>query len=198
MLMQIEVARRLGEGGPLAEELHADVNRLTALVDDLLMLARLDAGEGNEWPAPVESVAVRPVLERVAQTWSSERTRLQVQPGAKVSVSLGDGELERILTNLVGNAVRHARHVELSASQIDARVLITVTDDGPGIPPGDRERVFERFTRLSDARDRDSGGAGLGLPIVKELVRARGGTLRLGDGVSGGLRVDVELPAAPH
>jgi signal transduction histidine kinase len=70
---------------------------------------------------------------------------------------------------------------------------ITVTDDGPGIPAADRERVFDRFTRLDDARARDAGGSGLGLAIVRELVRRHGGTVTLGDAAPG-LRVDVRLP----
>jgi signal transduction histidine kinase len=72
--------------------------------------------------------------------------------------------------------------------------LITVTDDGPGIPAADRERVFDRFTRLDDARARDAGGSGLGLAIVRELTRRHGGTVSLGDAAPG-LRVDVRLPA---
>jgi signal transduction histidine kinase len=196
MRMQIDVARRLGEGGPLAEELHEDVTRLDGLVNDLLTLARLDAAESDGWPVPAGSVPVRPALERVAATWTSDRTRVRVQAGSPVTVTLGEGELDRILTNLVGNAARHADEIDLSASQQGGRVVIAVADDGPGIPAADRERVLERFTRLDDARDRDTGGAGLGLPIVKELVLARGGELRLGDVTGGGLRVDVELPSA--
>jgi signal transduction histidine kinase len=71
---------------------------------------------------------------------------------------------------------------------------ITVTDDGPGIPPADRERVFDRFTRLDDARARDGGGSGLGLAIVRELVRRHRGTVTLGDAAPG-LCVEVRLPA---
>ena len=196
MRMQIDVARRLGEGGPLAEELHEDVTRLDALVNDLLTLARLDAAESDGWPVPAGSVPVRPALERVAATWTSERSRVRVLSGSPVTVSLGDGELDRILTNLVGNSARHACVIDLAASDQGGGVVITVTDDGPGIPAADRERVFERFTRLDEGRDRDSGGAGLGLPIVKELVLARGGEVRLGDVAGGGLRVEVELPSA--
>ncbi|HET6938678.1 MAG TPA: ATP-binding protein [Nocardioides sp.] len=194
MRMEIDVARRLGEGGSLAEDLHEDVARLDALVDDLLMLARLDAVAG--WPVPGARVPVRPALHRVASACSSDRARVRVLPGEDVAVTVGEGELDRILTNLVGNATRHARRVDLSVARHQDRGVITVVDDGPGIPLADRERVFERFTRLDEARDRDSGGAGLGLAIVKELVRARGGELRLGDAEGGGLRVDVELPAA--
>ena len=78
---------------------------------------------------------------------------------------------------------------------------MTVVDDGPGIPAADRERVFGRFTRLDDARARDAGGAGLGLAIVRELVRRHGGTVRLDEAdprTGSGLRAEVRLPAAPE
>jgi signal transduction histidine kinase len=85
-------------------------------------------------------------------------------------------------------------------------VLLIVSDDGPGIPPAQRERVFERFARLDDARDRDAGGSGLGLAIVRELVARLGGTVTLADAGSAasprgdhpGLRVEVRLPRTPH
>jgi signal transduction histidine kinase len=103
-------------------------------------------------------------------------------------------DLYRIMTNLVDNAVRHARSaVWLAAEPRPEQVQITVTDDGPGIPEADRERVFRRFTRLDDARAVDDGGVGLGLAIVAELVRRHGGTVRLSD-AEPGLRVDVRLP----
>jgi signal transduction histidine kinase len=109
---------------------------------------------------------------------------------------LGESDaLHRILANLLDNAVRHAHSsVTLSAAARGEFVVITVTDDGPGIPVADRERVFERFTRLDDARARDAGGAGLGLAIVRELVRRHGGTVHLSD-ASPGLRVEIRLPA---
>jgi signal transduction histidine kinase len=196
MRMQIDVARRLGEGGVLAEDLHQDVARLDALVEDLLTLARLDGAENTGWSLPTLRVRVRPVLERVASTWTSGGVEVRVLPGDDAAVSLGQGELDRILTNLVSNAVRYADRVELSSSLRASQVLIVVADDGPGIPEADRERVFERFTRLDDSRDRHSGGAGLGLAIVEELVVARGGEIRLVHAALGGLGVEVELPAS--
>ncbi|GCD92113.1 HAMP domain-containing sensor histidine kinase [Nocardioides sp. LS1] len=193
MRMQIDVARRLGDGGQLAEELHADVVRLGALVDDLLALARLDASDDEPAVEP-EPVAVGPVMEDVAREWTSPGVRIEVEPGARLSVSMGPGELERVLANLVANAARHAHTIRLSASILADLVVVAVEDDGPGVPSGDRERVFERFTRLDDARDRDAGGAGLGLAIVRGLVRSRGGDVRLSDAPAGGLRVEVLLP----
>jgi signal transduction histidine kinase len=84
--------------------------------------------------------------------------------------------------------------VEVGVGTGDGQVVLTVTDDGPGVPAADRERVFERFTRLDDARSRAEGGSGLGLAIVRELVLAAGGDVRLEDAAPG-LRAVVRLPA---
>jgi signal transduction histidine kinase len=98
--------------------------------------------------------------------------------------------------NLVANAVRHASTaVTLAVRRNGKSVVLTVADDGPGIPEADRARVFDRFTRLDDARTRDEGGAGLGLAIVAELVRLHGGTVTLGDAAPG-LVAAVTLPGS--
>src|SRR4029450_2589609 len=104
----------------------------------------------------------------------------------------------RAVGNLVDNAVRHARtRVEVAARVDQMWAVITVSDDGPGIAPGDRERVFERFTRLDDARGRNSGGAGLGLAIVRELITRAGGTVRLTPAEPPwNLRAEVWVPLA--
>jgi signal transduction histidine kinase len=193
--MQVDVARRLGDGGTLAEELDQDVDRLEALVDDLLALARLDAASPSDFLVEAGPVAVRPELERVASVSRAAGTDVEVRPGAEVTVAVGAGELERILGNLVGNAARLSGQVRLAAVRRGEWVVISVEDDGPGIAVADRERVFERFTRLDEARARDVGGAGLGLPIVRALARARGGDVTLHEAASGGLRAEVELPA---
>ena len=103
------------------------------------------------------------------------------------------GAVRRVLVNLVDNAVRYAR------SRVTVTVApgtMTVADDGPGIPAADRARVFDRFTRLDWDRGRESGGAGLGLAIVRELVAAHGGSVTLGDGAPG-LVVTVHFPDPP-
>jgi signal transduction histidine kinase len=99
--------------------------------------------------------------------------------------------------NLVDNAARHAAsHVRLSLAELDGTVSFTVEDDGPGIPAAERDRVFERFVRLDDARARtDADGSGLGLAIVAELVAAHDGTVAMTTSTLGGTRVEVTLPA---
>jgi signal transduction histidine kinase len=194
---QLEVAQRLGPAADwpsVSEDLLTDAARLGRLVDDLLLLARSDGAARPLAAAPVD------LADLVREMGAHHATTTVSTPDTPVW-TLGERDaLLRIMTNLVENAQRHARTgVELSATTDADRVLVTVTDDGPGIPPADRERVFERFTRIDDGRARDAGGAGLGLAIVRELVRRHRGTVRLADRPDGasGLRVEVDLPAAP-
>jgi signal transduction histidine kinase len=209
MRTQLEIAERLGEGTSLTRDLQADVLRMAGLVEGLLMLARLDADTLPD-QAP-RAVAVRPLLVEVARKHVEARVQVVVgEPeatgpnnptgpsGLPELVVLGrEDELTRVLANLVDNAVRHAAtSVRLSARADGTDVEILVADDGVGVPEGERERVFERFTRLDEARDRDAGGSGLGLAIVRELVHRMAGEVRLQDAPGGGLAVRVRLPGA--
>ena len=99
--------------------------------------------------------------------------------------------------NLLDNARRHAnRAVAVSLEEHDDVVELSVDDDGPGIAPEDRERVFERFTRLDEGRARDAGGMGLGLALVKATVERHGGTVVIEEAPLGGARFLIRLPAA--
>ncbi|WP_082159405.1 ATP-binding protein [Micromonospora sp. HK10] len=323
MRTELEVARRLGDATDwpaVADDLLADTERLGRLVDDLLLLARLDEQPARRPGPSAGPVELGELLRTVADRYPAPPVRLR-PPAAPLWTEGDPGELHRVITNLVDNALRHARsEVVLTvtgpepagppstrhgagagpegttpapgwagaglagpvsaqrgvgagpegatpagtgaglAGPVPARGgtggavptpgeagagpagrmaarrragaelagpvaarrgagaaaggavptprpagsgergyhLVTVTDDGPGIPAADRERVFERFTRLDDARARDDGGAGLGLAIVRELVRRAGGSVELADagpGIGSGLRVTVRLPA---
>jgi signal transduction histidine kinase len=197
MRTQLEVSQRLGEGGDLPAELLADVDRLTMLVDDLLLLARADDAAATRQSTDVD---VTELLSDVGSHYSGARIPVRIAPGLagrRLQTRAPRGDLTRALTNLVDNAVRHARtNVVLDASSVGHQVEVTVTDDGHGIPAEDRERVFDRFTRLDEARDRDSGGSGLGLPITRALLRRTGGDVRLEDAAPG-LRAVVRLPTNP-
>ena len=193
MRTQLEVAQHLGEGGELAADLLADVARLAALVEDLLLLAR--AGNDARPPSMRESLDVRALLAETASRYAAARVPVSVTGGPPVYASANSEELHRALANLVDNAVRHAgSSVTLAVRADGGRAVLTVVDDGPGIPAGERERVFERFTRLDDARDRDAGGTGLGLAIVRELLRRSDGSISLQDNPFGpGLAAVVYL-----
>ena len=197
MQTQLEVGRRLGEDPAASADLHAEVLRMAALVEDLLVLARLDADDA---PAvPLEPVDVAAWVDGVVGRYDTARVPVAVVGGhADGLVVRGRPEdLRRALSNLVDNAVRHARtQVEVTLRREGADVVVEVCDDGAGVPAAERERVFERFTRLDDARDRDAGGSGLGLAIVRELVVALGGDVQLTESARGGLCARLVLPSA--
>ena len=198
MRTQLEVAQHLGEGGELAADLLADVARLSALVEDLLLLAR--AGSDASQPPVRESLDVRALLVETADRYAGARVPVSVPSGPAVIASASPDELRRVLANLVENAVRHARsEVVLAVRTEGGRAVLTVVDDGPGIAAEERERVFERFARLDDARDRDAGGTGLGLAIVRELLHRSDGSISLQDNPSGpGLAAVVHLARHPQ
>ncbi|MGW5720466.1 ATP-binding protein [Amycolatopsis sp. NPDC003865] len=158
-----------------------DVTRLQDLVADLVLLGKLD----HAGPDRLEPVA----LSEVARTVAAGRAEIEVR-GEPV-VRGHRSRLERLLRNLVDNAERHARaRVVVEVSAVDGWAVLSVTDDGPGVTEADRERVFDRFVRLDDARARDDGGSGLGLAIVADIARAHGGTATL----EGGSRFVIRLP----
>lgn len=206
---QLEVAQLLGDGGTLPADLMVDVARLATLIEDLLLLARADAD--TRGPANRQAVQVPALLSGLSMAYASARVPVRVMADprtaasdAQLSVEADADELRRAVANLVDNAVRHATSgVWLAACADGTDVLVSVSDDGPGIAPADRERVFDRFTRLDDARDRDAGGSGLGLAIVRELVSRAEGTVGFGSvelpspggAVAGrGLRAEIRLP----
>jgi signal transduction histidine kinase len=203
--VQLEVTQRLGpatDNSSMIEDVLVDVSRLERLVNDLLVLARLD--ERQVAPRR-ESVELDQLVEDVTAGYLNARVPVQLAPvGAPITID-GDADgLRRVAVNLIDNAVRYAASqvtVGLAATETRGRgfATLTVTDDGPGIPIDERERVFDRFYRVNASRSRDSGGTGLGLPIVRDLVRAHGGTVRLTTPASGeGLEAVVVLPIPPR
>jgi signal transduction histidine kinase len=177
---------------PMAEGLMAESLRMQALVDDLLLLARSDEGS----PARRRAVDLDDLV-------LAEATRLRSRALVQVDTThvsggqvIGDeGQLTRMVRNLAENAERHARgFVGFDLQGHDGVVVLAVHDDGPGIPLADRERVFERFTRLDSARARGTGGSGLGLAIVAQVAAAHDGSVVADDAPGGGARFTVTLP----
>ncbi|MET3986719.1 HAMP domain-containing sensor histidine kinase [Streptomyces sp. PvR034] len=171
----------------------ADTERLQRIAADLLLLARLDGR-----PAPrTEPVDLALLAAEDAARRRAPRVRLRVVAGAPVPAVGDPARLERALANLVDNALRHARtEVVVRAYARGGWNVLEVTDDGPGIPEADRDRVFERFVRLDPDRGRASGGTGLGLAIAREIARSHGGEVSAAapaDG--GGARLVLRLPA---
>jgi signal transduction histidine kinase len=178
----------------LAATVLAEDLRIQRLVDDLLLLARADEQDFELPRAPVD-------LDDLV---FSEAHRLRMATNLAIDTSavsggqvLGDEtSLRRMVLNLGENAARYARQrIVLTLREEDGQVVLTVADDGPGIPEADRDRVFDRFVRLTTARGRDDGGSGLGLAIVAEVTRLHGGTVRVTETPLGGALVDVRLPS---
>ena len=171
----------------------SESRRMGALVEDLLLLAR--AGSDSKHVPVRESLDVRALLVATADRYAGARVPVSVAGGPAVYANANSDELRRVLANLVDNAVHHASSkVVLQVRAEGGDAVLTVVDDGPGIPADERDRVFERFARLDDARDRDAGGTGLGLAIVRELLRRSDGSISLQDNPSGpGLAAVVRL-----
>ncbi|MFH8696798.1 sensor histidine kinase [Streptomyces chartreusis] len=165
-----------------------DTVRLQGLAADLLLLARLDAGE-----RPGDA---RFDLGALAREQAEGRAEVTVE-ARSAQVAGSRGQVGRVLTNLLDNAARHARSaVTLTVRREGEWVVAAVADDGAGVAEADRERIFERFVRLDEARSRDDGGAGLGLAIARDVAVRHGGTLTVGRAPAGGALFELRLPQA--
>ncbi|GAA0971776.1 HAMP domain-containing sensor histidine kinase [Acrocarpospora macrocephala] len=174
----------------LVEHTLNDVLRLQAILADMLMLASLESSAERKRQRVDLAALTRAELKGRAHT---PPIRSSLEDG--VTVAGVPSQLSRMLTNLLDNAQRHARHVvDIEVHRDSDSALVTVCDDGPGIAEADRERIFERFTRLDTARSRGHGGTGLGLAIVSDVVHAHAGTILVGESVHGGSRFDVRFP----
>lgn len=170
-----------------------DTVRLQRLVDELLFLARHDNGKAEIRREPLdldETVLLEASAVRGRHRITVDTTRVS---GAQV---VGDAaQLGRAIRNVLDNAVRHAAStVTVALSETADQAVLSISDDGPGIPPDQTARIFERFTRVDDARDRERGGAGLGLAITREIVTQHRGTVTVEPNGSAQSRFVIRLP----
>lgn len=178
-----------------------NAGRLTLLIDDLLMLARLDSGQMKLECEPTElRDVVQESIDDAAILANSKGTTLANTVPEELLANADPNRLRQVLANLIDNAVKYGRadgHVTIGAKALrDQRIELWVQDDGPGIPPEARERVFERFYRADKARSREQGGTGLGLAIVKNVVQAHGGDVRAESTLGQGATFYFTLPGA--
>jgi signal transduction histidine kinase len=194
-------ARReeLSERGRAALDLlSAEIRRFSQLVEDLLEISRMDAGAA----VAMEPVCLAQIVLR-AQMLGTVQTPIRIEVDADVMYTLVLGDkrrLERIVANLLDNADRYASstiemHLRKTTADGERRVILTVDDDGPGVPEADRQHIFDRFARAAGAGRRgDGGGAGLGLALVRQHVHLHRGSIAVARSHLGGARFVVDLP----
>lgn len=196
-----EVARAYPEvtgTAELADVVLDEGARLQDLVESLLLLTRVDE-RGRERDRVVDLDDL--VFAEASRPRSAHGTtvRVDVSGVGPARVRGDDRLLARVVRNLVDNAARHAAQtVTVGLTTAGTEAVLTVDDDGHGIPEADRVRVFERFVRLDEGRARDAGGSGLGLAIVDAVVRGHGGTVAVSAAPGGGARFTVRLPVDQH
>jgi signal transduction histidine kinase len=192
--LEVEASSGGGAGLETVESLLDETVALQRLVEDLLHLARADAGAFEERREPIDLDDV--VLRAARRLRANGRVRVDTAGVSGAHVVGDPDQLTRVVRNLADNAERHAATtVSFMLGESDGFAVLRVTDDGPGIPPGERETLFERFARGDEARTREAGGAGLGLAIAQEIVGRHGGRLELDDAAGRGTSFVVRLPS---
>jgi two-component system osmolarity sensor histidine kinase EnvZ len=188
VLTRFKLQLAMFEESPELDAMHADVDEMKAMLEDYVAFAKGDAGE------EIERTDIGEILSEIrSQTHGQAEISIDVSE-APLVVALRRHAFKRAVANLVNNAVRFADRVAVSASRHDGSLVVTVEDNGPGIPEVERELVFRPFYRLDDARNQDAGSTGLGLAIARDIARIHGGDIILGQSRLGGLKAVLTVP----
>ena len=170
----------------------ADIDDMIRLLDDALLSSRAGAGGLTQEMVEFSALVRTDVEDRRAQ---GEAVDLTVNNPSHEAIVLGDRvALRRVVGNIIDNAIKYGRVAHVRIALRDQNVVTSVDDEGPGIPADQRDAMLEPFNRLETSRNRATGGAGLGLAVVRNLVEAHGGTINIAETARGGARVTVELP----
>jgi two-component system osmolarity sensor histidine kinase EnvZ len=177
---------------PKIHPLTEDVDEMQHMLEDYMAFVKGDGGEQTVVTSLRECVAA--AAEAVERDRPDSDVRITFDKVPDISVSVKPKAYRRLLNNVISNAVRYGAHVAVSGELKDDRLWVYVDDDGPGIPPSEREHAFRPFVRLDNARNLDEPGTGLGLAIALDIAHAHGGDIVLEDSPMGGLRVAVKVP----
>ncbi len=187
-LTRMKLQTAMMEGSPDATALQSDIADMERMINAYLEFVR---GEGREQS---ERVNLKLFLEELKDKTKRDDIEINWNVSGALSLPLKPLAFERCMNNLISNASRHADHLWIVAKPEDSNVIIMLDDDGPGIPADKREEVFRPFYRGEESRNPATGGVGLGLPIVQDIVHAHGGEITLSDSAHGGLRITIILP----
>lgn len=190
VLTRFKLELALLRDSPEIAALRSDVNEMQHMLEDYLAFAK---GDGGEQAAPT---SVGEILGEVQEETEYLGTPIEVRvrQGNALTLPLKRQAFKRAVTNLVTNAIRFGDTVIVRAASDDTWLRIEVDDDGPGIPPAERDNVFRPFYRLDHARNQDTGNSGLGLAIARDIARSHGGDVALGVSSMGGLRATIRVP----
>jgi two-component system, OmpR family, osmolarity sensor histidine kinase EnvZ len=187
MLTRLRLQLALMPPGEEADAMARDIDEMNAMLEAYMAFAN---GEPDEEAAVID---VEAVIEETAHRLASAGRTITTRMIGDPAVVLKASAFRRLVGNLVGNAARYGRRVEVTAEHLDGRLTVIVDDDGPGIPQDQRDAVFRPFFRLDTARNQDHGGTGLGLAIARDVARAHAGDVRIEDSPLGGARAIARL-----
>jgi len=171
------------------DDLKRDVDEMTRMLEAYLAFAKGDdAGEQTTW------ISIKETLEQLKEDTGRHGKNISIICPQNLSIPVRPDSFRRLLYNLTTNAIRHGEKVELTVLHDNNWLTIHIDDDGPGVPEKDREYIFKPFVRLDESRNQDESSSGLGLSIARDLARAHGGDIFMGDSPLGGLRATIRIP----
>lgn len=184
--MKLQLAMMPDDGDK--SSLEGDVADMEQMVEGYLAFAR-----GQEAEA-VETADLSELFHEIINNARRQGTAISLKTPRELSVSIRPNSFKRCITNLINNGARHATEIWVEVGSDDADVIITIDDDGPGIPKENRDDVFRPFYRLDPSRNMETGGSGLGMTIARDVIHGHGGQIALGTSPVGGLRIEIRLP----
>ncbi len=189
ILTRFKLQLALGGSKTDHEALDQDIDDMQSMLEGYLAFARGEAGEDTG------QFDIAAFMDKLSEEAKLRKRTLTTSLTGNPEVYVRPNAFSRLLSNVVGNAFRYAKAVNIKATHARGSLLVIVDDDGPGIAAEKREEVFKPFYRLDDARNQDSGGTGLGLSIARDIARSHGGDITLDDSPLGGLRAVIRIPA---
>lgn len=188
-ITRLRLRTELLEDSPLRDKFQIDLDDMQRMAQ-----ASLDFLRGGESTEAMATLDLNALLECMQEDAEDSGHELQITGIARQPLRCRPLALKRCLSNLLDNALKYGQRAHIAVDDTPERLVLTLSDDGPGIPAAELERVFEPFYRLEGSRSRDTGGVGLGLSIARNIARAHGGELSLRNAAQGGLEAVLELP----